>query len=245
MSAPVKSVTFASSARVTVTQQSSSDEDAPEAQSDEDAEQGGDGVSAGTSCGWSDAMSRLLNCQVRGKNFILAKAKKDRDVGKAEGTAVRNEFEVVKESGEKEVVTDGVSGKGEKEKKERKEDVGRKLRQKVAEADVTYELKMNAIATRGVVQLFNAVNQQRFRISKKLRDAGSSETRKDRVLASVSKGEFLDSLKLQNDEDDEAQRTSHPEPVAKRTKRNKRDGPEKIRFKDVFSDNFAQKDESQ
>lgn len=228
-----KTVTFSASDRVTVSQ-SSSDEDL----SEEEVAETDSRVPESSGSGWSDAMNRLLNCQVKSQNFILAKAKKDRDVINTDKTSVRHEFEVVKESGEREVVSDVTADESQKEKKERKEDVCRKLRQKATDADIIFEKQMNAIATRGVVQLFNAVNQQRSRISKKLQEAGPSETRKDRVLASVSKGEFLDSLKQVKEQDDEAEDKS--EPIAKRTKKSKKDGQEKIRFKDVFSDTFAQ-----
>lgn len=240
MSSSTKSVRFASATRVTVTQQSSSDDD--DHGSDTGARESDGPVAAGTSSGWSDAMNRLLNCQIRNKNFILAKAKKDRDVDKVGASEVISEFEVIKESGEKEVVTDAVGNKAEKEKSDRKEDVGRKLRQKATQADPTHEAEMNAIATRGVVQLFNAVNQQRFRISKKLRDAGPSETRKDRVLASVSKDEFLDSLKRVGDPEEEEQ--ADEQPLPKKMKKHRKDQPEKLRFRDVFSDSFTQKDNS-
>jgi hypothetical protein len=223
-----KSVSFD---RVTVTQQSSSDEEEDDDIDSEGSEEQKDESATGS--GWSDAMNRLLNSHVRSKNFILSKAKKDRDVVTSTNKEVRNEFEVVTESGEKELVTDAVAV-AEKEKKNRKDDASRKLLQKASQSDVMREAELNAIATRGVVQLFNAVNQQRFRVSKKIAEAGPLETQKDRVRESVSKADFLNSLK-----DDTTDVQPQSDPPAKKRKHQK-DNQEKIRFKDVLSDNVIQ-----
>ena len=45
------------------------------------------------------------------------------------------------------------------------------------------------------MQLFNAVRQQQREIEDKMKEAGSSERRKDNVMKSLSKGAFLDLLK--------------------------------------------------
>lgn len=60
------------------------------------------------------------------------------------------------------------------------------------------------IATKGVVQLFNAVRMQQKDISKKLDEAGPLEVRKEKVLKSIDKRAFLDVLmgeKSQNVDD--------------------------------------------
>ncbi|XP_055345639.1 RRP15-like protein [Paramacrobiotus metropolitanus] len=57
------------------------------------------------------------------------------------------------------------------------------------------ERKLNKVATRGVVQLFNAVRQQQTTIAEQLDEAGPSVRRSENVLKSVSKGAFLDLLK--------------------------------------------------
>lgn len=232
-----KSVTFGPSDRVTLTQESSGD-DEDYSEESEDEKQGIDESKEETGAGWSDAISRLLNCRVRGKNFILTKAKKDRDIVQHSEQKTGTGFEVVKESGEKElVVSETPTAVKENERKERKDAVSRKLRQKGADADLILESRLNAIATRGVVQLFNAVNEQRSSVSKKLQAAGSSETRKDRVLAAVSKGEFLDRLKQKNEPEDKFE-----EPVKKKKKGKEKE--EKLKFKEVFSDDFEQREES-
>lgn len=45
------------------------------------------------------------------------------------------------------------------------------------------------------MQLFNAVKKQQKSMEEKLSEAGSSERRKEQVLKSMTKGQFLDVLK--------------------------------------------------
>lgn len=56
------------------------------------------------------------------------------------------------------------------------------------------ERTLQKIATKGVVQLFNAVKMQQKDISKKLKDAGPLEIRKEKVLKNIDKRAFLDVL---------------------------------------------------
>lgn len=56
------------------------------------------------------------------------------------------------------------------------------------------ERTLSKIATKGVVHLFNAVKSQQKDISKKLKEAGPLEVRKERVLKSIDKRAFLDVL---------------------------------------------------
>jgi hypothetical protein len=51
-----------------------------------------------------------------------------------------------------------------------------------------------AVAYRGVVQLFNAVRQQQKTLESQLKDAGSSEVKRDKVMKSLDKRAFLDIL---------------------------------------------------
>lgn len=56
------------------------------------------------------------------------------------------------------------------------------------------ERTLQKIATKGVVQLFNAVKSQQKQISEKLKEAGPLEVRKERVLKNIDKRAFLDVL---------------------------------------------------
>jgi len=51
------------------------------------------------------------------------------------------------------------------------------------------------LATKGVVQLFNAVREQQKVVSKKLKEAGPSVIKKERALKSIDKKSFLNVLR--------------------------------------------------
>lgn len=53
---------------------------------------------------------------------------------------------------------------------------------------------MCKIATKGVVQLFNAIRSQQIDTNKKLEEAGSMEIKRNKVLKNVNKKAFLDML---------------------------------------------------
>ncbi|KAL5008806.1 hypothetical protein ScPMuIL_014387 [Solemya velum] len=60
--------------------------------------------------------------------------------------------------------------------------------------DKIHERHLQKIATRGVVQLFNAVRQQQKILDDKLSEV-SSERRKEKVVESMTKRKFMDILK--------------------------------------------------
>ena len=60
--------------------------------------------------------------------------------------------------------------------------------------DKEYERNLRRIASKGVVQLFNAVQEQQKAIDKTLKDSDLTRSKKDRRLKSLTKGKFLDSL---------------------------------------------------
>lgn len=76
-----------------------------------------------------------------------------------------------------------------------KQEVAALGRIKPTPLDREKERPLVKIATRGVVQLFNAVREQQKVISKKIEEVGSSETKKDKVLKSIDKRAFLDVLR--------------------------------------------------
>ncbi|ELT97363.1 hypothetical protein CAPTEDRAFT_218832 [Capitella teleta] len=57
------------------------------------------------------------------------------------------------------------------------------------------ERNLQKIATRGVVQLFNAVKQQQRKVEDKLDEAGPSFRRQEKALQSLNKQQFIDVLK--------------------------------------------------
>lgn len=78
-------------------------------------------------------------------------------------------------------------------KKERQKDIlGLRIKPSIGQYEREKALKK--IATRGTVQLFNAVRQQQKDVSKKLDEAGKLEYKRDKVLKNLSKKEFLNVL---------------------------------------------------
>lgn len=53
---------------------------------------------------------------------------------------------------------------------------------------------MSKIATKGVVQLFNAVTTQQKDIDQKLQEAGPLDVKRDKVMRNIDKRTFLDVL---------------------------------------------------
>ncbi|KAM6907901.1 RRP15-like protein [Xenentodon cancila] len=57
------------------------------------------------------------------------------------------------------------------------------------------EKALQRIATRGVVQLFNAVRKHQKTVDEKVKEAGGSERKKTKILSSVSKKDFISALR--------------------------------------------------
>ncbi|XP_010864468.1 RRP15-like protein [Esox lucius] len=57
------------------------------------------------------------------------------------------------------------------------------------------ERNLQRIATRGVVQLFNAVRKHQKTVDEKVKEAGGSERKKAKLLSSVSKKDFINVLR--------------------------------------------------
>lgn len=57
------------------------------------------------------------------------------------------------------------------------------------------ERPLMKIATRGVVRLFNAVQQQQSNINREISKPGVTEGKKEKVLQSINKATFLDVLR--------------------------------------------------
>lgn len=78
-------------------------------------------------------------------------------------------------------------------KKERQKDIlGLRVRPSIG--DYERERALKKIATKGTVQLFNAVRQQQKNVGQKLADAGKLEYKREKVLKNLSKKEFLNVL---------------------------------------------------
>lgn len=158
--------------------------------------------------GWADAMAKILrtNKPKRKKTIVLSKAKKlkpsvDEDVNGDEKETFTIEASQPQKSDTVKTEEESVSSKPssvEQSRKNvdriRKKDRDSKGRIKPSVLDKDREKVLCRIATRGVVQLFNAVREQQKTIEKKIKSAGPSDSKQEKVLKSVNKTEFLNVL---------------------------------------------------
>ncbi|KAK0086674.1 hypothetical protein PV325_002744 [Microctonus aethiopoides] len=147
--------------------------------------------------GWADVFQKILktNKPKKKKTLVLSRAKKLSEVVPKEVKTplpfevdgeVVNEGEIKEEKIEKSTVEDSQSKKSVKKHLS--------LRTKPSLSDRGRERILQKIATKGVVQLFNAVKQQQTMLEKKLIEAGPLERKREQVLKSIDKRAFLDVL---------------------------------------------------
>ncbi|XP_045473174.1 RRP15-like protein [Harmonia axyridis] len=199
-------------------------------------DQGSDAENGSKNSAWADSVSKILKSKPKpNKPLVLSKAKKLTDV---KAKPKESEFEVVQEDGEikKELVEDKpVEEKKETKvkRKRTKEIPGLRVKPDILEKD--RERILTKVATRGVVQLFNAVRNQQKDINKKLYEAGPLEVRKEKVMKSIDKNTFLDTLMGQKSEQvDEV--LAKEEHIPKKIKLDKEDNSGKVW--DVLKDNY-------
>ncbi|XP_044062494.1 RRP15-like protein isoform X2 [Siniperca chuatsi] len=146
-----------------------------EGEEDEDGGDNEEGDDGKNNAGWAEAMAKILGKKIPGsKTSILVKNK---------------ELDKLKE-------------KERQEQLERKKQVDKKrewemmCREKPdVVSDRETERALQRIATRGVVQLFNAVRKHQKTIDDKVKEVGGSERKKAKFLSSVSKKDFIDVLR--------------------------------------------------
>lgn len=161
---------------------------------------------------WADVLGKLIHTRSpKTKTPILFKAKKDGQVRTkvtpaleivdVEGQVKEQDVEKRKQSEEPEYL----SKKALRERKEKRrqwEEMGR-----VKPDCGENEKHLARLATKGVVQLFNAVKQHQKEVDERLRAAGESETKRDKVMKTFSKGAFLDMLKEKQEKPQEKPET--------------------------------------
>ncbi|XP_011260510.1 RRP15-like protein [Camponotus floridanus] len=146
--------------------------------------------------GWADVMQKILrtNKPKRKKTIVLAKAKKLCDV-KVKEKKEDISFEIDGSKNVTEIEEASVkTGEHAVHTKPKIKEKNLGIRVKPSITDQEREKMLQKIATRGVVQLFNAVKQQQTDISKKLTQAGPLERKREQVLKSIDKNAFLDIL---------------------------------------------------
>ena len=165
--------------------------------------------------GWADAMQKILRVKKpkRKKTIVLSKAKKLCSVVKKEEEDSTFEVEKVKDEAKAEEEQDSernVQKPVVQSKERRKDNLG--VRVKPCITDRERERMLQKVATKGVIQLFNAVRQQQGEINKKLSEAGPLERKREKVLKNIDKCAFLDvlmggskSIRVDNDVKNEGQ----------------------------------------
>ncbi|XP_068189452.1 RRP15-like protein isoform X2 [Antennarius striatus] len=142
---------------------------------DEDGGQDEGGQDGAADTGWAEAMAKILGKKVsESKTTILVK---------------NRELDKIKEKEQQQLL-------------EKKKQVDRKrawemmCREKPdVVKDRENERALQRIATRGVVQLFNAVRKHQKTINDKVKEVGGSERKKAKLLSCVSKKDFIDVLR--------------------------------------------------
>jgi hypothetical protein len=153
-------------------------DDNPDADADDEVEEEEEEKS-----GWADAMLKVLNAGKTAdpnKPLLLSKAKKDSETFKKkpeEGDAEKGAAE---------------SAAARREKKREKDFLCRS-KPDIAK-DRAREKRLAKLATRGVVQLFNAVREQQKHIKTQLDVAGRSMVKRDKVFKNIDKEGFLEVL---------------------------------------------------
>uniref|UniRef100_A0A8D1T2D3 RRP15-like protein n=1 Tax=Sus scrofa TaxID=9823 RepID=A0A8D1T2D3_PIG len=159
----------------------SSDDEAVEADNEDEAEpcdnDSEDAAEAGvgTSAGWADAMAKILNKKIpKSKPTILVKNKeleKEKERLKQERLEKRKQLD-----------------------KKREWEMMCRVKPDVVQ-DKEPERNLQRIATRGVVQLFNAVQKHQKNVDEKVKEAGGSIRKHAKLLSAVSKKDFISVLR--------------------------------------------------
>lgn len=159
----------------------SSEDEAAEADNEEEVEpcdrdsENAVGASAGTSAGWADAMAKILSKKTpRSKPTILVKNKeleKEKEKLKQERLEKRKQLD-----------------------KKREWEMMCRVKPDVVQ-DKETERNLQRIATRGVVQLFNAVQKHQKNVDEKVKEAGSSVRKRAKLISTVSKRDFISVLR--------------------------------------------------
>lgn len=147
----------------------------------------------GGNSGWADAMRKILQTKKpkRKKTIVLSKAKRLCDIKEKEDKeSSLLDIEKIKE----EVNSQEIKEEKDVVKKPQLKEKKLGIRVKPSIMDRERERTLQKIATKGVIQLFNAVKQQQGEINKKLSEAGPLERKREQVLRSIDKTKFLDVL---------------------------------------------------
>lgn len=171
----------------------SSDNDDASDTDENDADSENETKTAGND-NWAKSFARILKQEKpkNKKNLVLSQAKKLKDVlqerEKAKQIGFEIEGEIKEEKPDRSILDTEII-----EKKLKKDKI-LSLRIKPSMMDQAREKAFKKLATKGVVQLFNAVRTQQKDTSQKLQEAGRLDHKRDAVLNNINKKKFLDVL---------------------------------------------------
>uniref|UniRef100_A0A1B6CV65 RRP15-like protein n=1 Tax=Clastoptera arizonana TaxID=38151 RepID=A0A1B6CV65_9HEMI len=145
---------------------------------------------------WADAMSKILkmNKPRKNKTLVLSRAKRVNVSKQPEENKLDFEIDGESEDVKSNIILESKSLKMNVIKKLKKKDWATKGHKKPSVLDRNRERALSKIATKGVVQLFNAVRTHQKTVNSKLEEAGSLEYQKDKVMKSLDKKSFLNVL---------------------------------------------------
>ncbi|KAL4717904.1 hypothetical protein ACJJTC_001322 [Scirpophaga incertulas] len=148
-----------------------------------------------TNEGWADSVAKILgsNKPKNKKSLVLSRAKKHSEIIKKE-TQVKPLFEVIGETNEtkKEIKTEIGSREEPACKKVKIDKPSIRIKPNILQKD--RERILAKIATKGVVQLFNAVRNQQKSLEREVDRNDLSENKKEKILRKFDKRAFLDTL---------------------------------------------------
>ncbi|XP_012315104.1 RRP15-like protein [Aotus nancymaae] len=204
-----------------------SDEEAIEADNEGDAEpcdeENEDDAESniGTNTGWADAMAKVLSKKTpESKPTILVKNKK-----------LEKEKEKLKQERQEKI----------KQRDKRMEwEMMCRVKPDVVQ-DKETERNLQRIATRGVVQLFNAVQKHQKNVDEKVKEAGSSIRKRTKLISTVSKKDFISVLRGMDESTNETT-SSKKKPKAKQTEVKSEEGPGWTILRDDFMMGASMKD---
>ncbi|XP_002717445.1 RRP15-like protein [Oryctolagus cuniculus] len=204
-----------------------SDDEAIDADNEDDAEpcdkenENAGESCAGTNMGWADAMAKILNKKTpKSKPTILVKNKeleKEKEKLKQERLERRKQLD-----------------------KRREWEMMCRVKPDVVK-DKEAERNLQRIATRGVVQLFNAVQKHQKNVDEKVKEAGGSIRKRAKLISTVSKKDFISVLRGMDGTANEKSSTEKNS-KAKQTKAKSEEGPGWTILRDDFMMGASMKD---
>ncbi|CAL8248122.1 unnamed protein product [Lota lota] len=149
--------------------------DGEEADDEDKGNEDGEEQAANPNAGWADAMAKILQKKTPASKPTILVKNKELDKMK------------VKEKQEK-------LEQREKTDKKRTWEMMFRVKPDLA-TDRETERTFQRTATRGVVQLFNAVRKHQNLVNEKVKEVGGSDRKKAKLLCSVTKKDFIDVLR--------------------------------------------------